>query len=126
MFTGAIFGGLAVILGAFGAHALKALLSPELLSSFETGVRYQMFHALLLLILPSLGYNQHQLKRLWLLISTGIVLFSGSIYALSLGSVLEWNVRWLGPVTPLGGTLLIAGWITLAYFAFTRNSIKSD
>ncbi len=97
---GAALGGLGVALGAFGAHALKDTLSPSALNTFETGVRYQMYHALALLALGA----QPQQKRAptWLL--AGTVVFSGSLYALALS-----GVRPLGAVTPIGGLLQIAG-----------------
>ncbi|HMP75695.1 MAG TPA: DUF423 domain-containing protein [Kiritimatiellia bacterium] len=111
-----IAGGTAVILGAFGAHALKGRLTPESLASFETGVRYQMFHALALFAAAWLaertaGGLPLAAGALW---SIGILLFSGSIYLLAtraLFGIEGW--RWLGPVTPLGGLCLIAGWIVL-------------
>lgn len=105
---------LGVALGAFGAHALKASLAPEALATFEVGVRYQMYHALALLGVawacarwPGPLVNASG----WLFIA-GIVVFSGSLYALSLS-----GVRWLGAVTPIGGLGLLAGWLCLAWAA---------
>lgn len=112
--TAAILGGTAVIAGAFGAHALKEVLSPEALSSFQTGVRYQMWHALALLFVglsPLSHRNKVRIGWCWLI---GILCFSGSIYLLHLGPLLtgnSWNL--IGPVTPLGGLLLIVGWVLL-------------
>jgi len=94
-----------VALGAFGAHALKGRLSPEALAVFETGVRYQAYHALALLLLAALRGPD---RAAWCFVG-GIVLFSGSLYALALT-----GVRWLGAVTPLGGLLFLAGWLLLA------------
>ena len=112
LFLGALLGGLAVALGAFGAHALKARLSPEKLVTFETGVRYHFYHAFALLaaglvqfLFPPAGTAA---LAGWLFLA-GIALFSGSLYWLSLG-----GPRWLGPITPLGGLALIGGWIALA------------
>jgi uncharacterized membrane protein YgdD (TMEM256/DUF423 family) len=115
----ALFGLFAVITGAFGAHSLKAMLSPEQLSSFETGVRYQMYHALLLVLI---GVLQHSHKHRILLVArnliiSGIFLFSFSIYALNLQEIIGLKLKFLGPVTPLGGLLLITGWLCLLMFA---------
>lgn len=103
---------LAVGLGAFGAHGLKAVLSAERLATFETGVRYQFYHALALMVLGIwLRQRKNKAMRIggWLLFG-GILLFSGSLYLLALGDVLSLPMGWVGPVTPLGGLLFIAGW----------------
>ncbi len=115
--TGGILGGLAVIMGAFGAHALKMYLTTDVLSSFETGVRYQMFHALLLLVIPSIGLSSRQNTWLYRLFVTGTILFSGSIYILCLSPIFQSDATWLGPITPMGGSILIAGWITMIIYA---------
>ena len=118
---GLVFGGTAVVLGAFGAHALKEVLTESQQSSFETGVRYQMFHALLLLILSM----QAKLRtRLLLnLIVVGVLLFSASIYLLNLKDYFnaEW-LRFLGPVTPIGGLLLISAWLLAAVKTVQRKT----
>ena len=103
-----------VILGAFGAHLLKDLLSETELSSFKTGIRYQMFHGLSILIL-SLNINKFtsKLKTSLLLMSIGTVLFSFSIYFLSIDDLLSFSMKFLGPITPIGGTILITSWIYL-------------
>ena len=103
-----------VILGSFGAHLLKDLLSETELSSFKTGIRYQMFHGLSILIL-SLNSNKFtsKLKTSLLLMSIGTVLFSFSIYFLSIDSLLSFSMKFLGPITPIGGTILITSWIYL-------------
>ena len=117
LFTGCVAGGLAVVLGAFGAHALKGKLPENALQTFETGVRYQMFHALALLLVALLADRiggTLPLAAGWLFVA-GIALFSGSLYLLSARTLLgieSW--RWLGPITPLGGLCFIAGWATLA------------
>lgn len=102
-----------VILGAFGAHALKESLAPESLNSFETGVRYQMFHGLALLVLSLYhAFFPSSLLRtgLWLF-SIGTVFFSGSIYLLTTRSITGLtSTTILGPITPIGGTLLIIAW----------------
>ena len=118
LISGAFLGMTAVIAGAMGAHALKEVLSPEQLASFNTAVRYQMFHSILLLVL---GWwektNPHRLIA-WAsrLVLGGVILFSGSIYLL----VLTEAPRWLGPITPLGGVLMIAGWACLLVFTLKR------
>ena len=109
--TGATFGLITIVLGAFGAHALKKVLSAEKLSSFEVGVRYQMYSALFLLLI---GFNGDLTRDLinwsYYLVAVGTVLFSGSIYLLSLSEYLKKNLKFLGPITPLGGLLMILGW----------------
>jgi uncharacterized membrane protein YgdD (TMEM256/DUF423 family) len=112
----AISGGSAVALGAFGAHGLKARLAADLLATFETAVRYQMYHALALLVV-ALAFARWPGSGLlnaagWLFLA-GTLLFSGSLYLLSLT-----GLRWLGAVTPLGGVAFIAGWVCLALAAW--------
>ncbi|MGB0895856.1 MAG: DUF423 domain-containing protein [Flavobacteriaceae bacterium] len=110
----AIFAVAAIVLGAFGAHKLKELLTPEQLTSFETGVRYQMYHALLLLFLGQFsGINDAAKKKIFYVITLGIFCFSGSIYLLATRSILGVELSFLGPITPIGGLLFIAGWILL-------------
>ncbi len=109
----ALLGAVGVGCGAFGAHALRARLEPERLASWNTAVDYQLLHAVVLLALAL--YSAASGRSITLpasLFAVGIVLFSGSIYGLVLGS---W--RWLGPVTPLGGLCLIAAWLVLAAWA---------
>ncbi len=119
----AIYGTLSVILGAFGAHALKKVLGEAQLQSFETGVKYQMYHAIVLLIVGFfLSFETRlQVSMGWSFI-IGTFLFSFSIYLLSLSSVLGVNFRFLGPVTPLGGLLIIIGWMLL--FVVTFKGLK--
>ncbi len=104
---GSILAGLAVVLGAFGAHALKASLSPQFLTTFETGVRYQIYHGLGLLALAwAIGrWPERRLAPAAWLLLVGTVVFSGSLYLLVLT-----GARWFGAVTPFGGGALIAGW----------------
>ena len=114
---GAISAALAVLFGSFGAHALRGRLSPEQLAVFETGVRYQLAHALGLLAaawaVERFGGDAARWGG-WLLL-TGSVLFSGSLYALTLT-----GVRWLGLVTPFGGVAFVVGWALLAMAALRR------
>ncbi|MGB1042289.1 MAG: DUF423 domain-containing protein [Tenacibaculum sp.] len=107
----AIFGMLAVILGAFGAHALNKKLTSEQLKSFETGVKYQMYHAIVLLFIGSHFNTPNQIMS-WCFI-IGIILFSFSIYGLVLSDANGKKMKFLGPITPLGGLLLIIGWLML-------------
>lgn len=115
LIMGGAYGALAVIFGAFGAHALKKVLDVEQLKSFETGVKYQMYHALLLIlvgiIFPFTGFSQNLMG--WFLL-LGVFFFSFSIYGLVLSSAKGRKMSFLGPVTPLGGLLLVMGWILFA------------
>ncbi len=106
-----ILGGLAVVFGAFGAHALKKILSEEQLKSFETGVKYQMYHAIVLLIV-GFNFNLETAAEKYMVYSfmAGILLFSFSIYGLVISSAKNKKLTFLGPVTPFGGLLLIIGW----------------
>ncbi|GAB5538327.1 MAG: DUF423 domain-containing protein [Salibacteraceae bacterium] len=110
----------AVILGAFGAHSLKEVLTAEQLSSFETGVRYQMFHGLVLVMIALKGHHFHLRLEKWVvnLFGVGVILFSFSIYLLNLQDVMGVRMGWLGPITPIGGSLLIFGWLLLFIEAF--------
>lgn len=109
--TGASFGLLAIILGAFGAHALKKVLSAEKLASFEVGVRYQTYSALFLILIGYNGnFNISLVQWAYYLVSIGTILFSFSIYLLSLSEYLKKNFKFLGPITPIGGLLMILGW----------------
>ena len=112
--AGTIFGLTAIILGAFGAHALKATLSIEQLSSFETGVKYQMYHALFLLIVSFNTQVSEKNKRpIFYFVVSGVILFSGSIYLLSTRVISGLELKFLGPITPIGGLLLIVSWLLL-------------
>jgi uncharacterized membrane protein YgdD (TMEM256/DUF423 family) len=113
---GSAAAGIAVILGAFGAHALKARLAPDQLAVFETGVRYQMYHAFALFIAAWMieKFPGPTASRAGWFFIAGMVLFSGSLYLLSTRTLLGiegWT--WLGPITPLGGLCFIAGWASL-------------
>ena len=109
-----ILGGLAVIFGAFGAHALKKILNEEQLKSFETGVKYQMYHALVLLII-GFNFKLETTSEKYMVYSfiIGILLFSFSIYGLVISSAKNKKLTFLGPITPLGGLFLIIGWLLL-------------
>ena len=107
---------LAVALGAFGAHGLQNKLTEQMLATYETGVKYHMMHALGLILIGIISrYTSGSVLINWSgwLICAGIVLFSGSLYLLSIS-----GIRWLGAVTPLGGLSFLAGWLLLAVAAF--------
>lgn len=109
----ATFGMLAIIFGAFGAHALKKILNNDQLKSFETGVKYQMYHAIVLLFIGSHFKTPNQIMS-WCFI-IGIILFSFSIYGLVLSDAKDKKMKFLGPITPLGGLLLVIGWAMLLF-----------
>jgi uncharacterized membrane protein YgdD (TMEM256/DUF423 family) len=118
LLIGSVFGFLGVAFGAFGAHALKDRLSSEMLAVFETGVRYQMYHAFAILIVAAaiahLGDARLLVSAGWFFVA-GVLLFSGSLYALALT-----GTGILGIITPIGGLLFLIGWVCLAVFAATR------
>lgn len=118
----ALLGLVGVVLGALGSHALKARLAPEALESFEVGVRYQMLHALLLLAIEALPIINERFKRIIArLVLSGVLTFSGSIYLLSTRAVSGLDLSFLGPVTPVGGLLLIAAWGVLIRATLTYS-----
>lgn len=125
LLAGAVSAGLAVALGAFGAHAFKALLLKNgRVDTYELAVRYQFYHALALLVMGNLTQSLHG-KRIslagWLMVA-GMVVFSGSLYILSLSGVVLW-----GAVTPLGGVLLLAGWIVFVVaIANGKREVNSE
>lgn len=115
MFVGALLGGVGVGIGAFGAHGLRGRLSPEMLGVFETGVRYHLYHALAILAAAAL---MSRLESRGVIVAgwsfaAGIVIFSGSLYALALTGITT-----LGAITPIGGVAFLIGWIALAVAAF--------
>ena len=114
LLIGALAGFIGVGFGAFGAHALKGRLSPEMLAVFETGVRYQMYHAFAVLIvaLAAVRFDGWMVRAAGWAFTTGIVLFSGSLYALALTGVTV-----LGAITPLGGLAFLVGWALLIALA---------
>ncbi len=112
--TAAFFGMTSIVLGAFGAHALKQVLTSDQLITFETGVKYQMYHALFLLFLGLDTHLTTKVKKIILgLTILGVILFSGSIYLLATDSLNTFNFRVIGFVTPIGGLLLISAWSIL-------------
>ncbi len=112
--TAAFLGMVAIILGAFGAHALKKVLSVEELVTFETGVRYQMYHAFFLFFVATrTELSQKTLKVIYNLAVAGVLLFSGSIYLLATNNLTSFDFKIIGFVTPIGGLLLILAWSVL-------------
>jgi uncharacterized membrane protein YgdD (TMEM256/DUF423 family) len=119
---GVIFAALAVIFGAFGAHTLKSAISVDALATFEVGVRYQMYHALALLAIGLTGALSTKIqKNILVFFVVGIVLFSGSIYLLSLKEILPFDLGAIGFITPIGGTFFIIGWV---YFLIQLIKLK--
>lgn len=109
-----LLGMIAIILGAFGAHAFKKVLSIEQLNTFETGVKYQMYHALFLLFVGTTSALSDKAKKAILsLVIVGVLFFSGSIYLLATNDLTSFDFKVIGFVTPIGGLLLISSWIWL-------------
>jgi len=120
--VGALAGLMAVVLGAFGAHALRGQIDETQLVAFNTGAQYQMYHALALLMVGMLAYlfpAQKMLRWSGGFFIAGMILFSGSLYALALT-----QIKWFGPVTPIGGTAFMVGWLLLALAATKFKTIK--
>ncbi|HZL09556.1 MAG TPA: DUF423 domain-containing protein [Prolixibacteraceae bacterium] len=117
LLSGAILMALGVLLGAFGAHALKTRLSPEMLLVYKTAVEYQFYHALGLLLIGLIGFHidSKWISRAGVFIGIGILLFSGSLYILSLT-----GIKAIGVITPFGGLSFVAGWICLAIGIWKR------
>lgn len=118
-YLGAVLAGLSVAAGAFGAHSLKGIISVDMLMVFETAVRYQMYHALALLVVSGMLMQRSQrgLRLAGWCFVAGIILFSGSLYVVALTST-----RWVGAITPLGGVAFLAGWTTLAWSLWQKKA----
>lgn len=122
--TASLLAMLAVMLGAFGAHALKEKLTPELLQVFETGVRYQFYHSFAIFIAGYFSVEHKSAKWAGIFFLTGILFFSGSVYLLSVRDIIGFeHYKWIGPVTPLGGLCFITGWLLLA-ISFMKKNLK--
>ena len=121
--TASIFGMLAVMAGAFGAHALKAILAAEQLQTWQTAVQYQFYHVFALLFLAVLTQqNSSYATAAFYLFAFGIVFFSGSLYLLSCRYALGWDwLKFFGPITPIGGLLFIGGWLMLLLAAIKQK-----
>ncbi|WP_282112528.1 DUF423 domain-containing protein [Maribacter stanieri] len=121
--AGALLGLLAVIFGAFGAHLLKKTFTADQLNSFETGVKYQMYHALLILMLSfNLNLETSLEKSIIYCLVIGTTLFSFSIYGLCITASKGKKMKILGPITPLGGLFLVIGW-GLLFYSFIKNFV---
>lgn len=118
--TASALGLISIILGAFGAHALKELITVEAQKTFETGVRYQMYHAIFLLFIGSSSFINERRKRIiYFLTIVGILFFSGSIYGLATNELSAFNFKTIGFITPIGGLFLIIAWVLL-FFNFLK------
>lgn len=112
--TATILGITGIMLGAFAAHGLKQLMSTESIQTFETGVKYQMYHALFLLVIGASNLIKLKFKRIiFYLTLIGILFFSGSIYGLATNDITGFDFRTIGFITPIGGLLLICAWVVL-------------
>src|SRR5690606_25603244 len=124
LILGLVLGMLSIIFGAFGAHALKKVLTEESLVSFETGVRYQMYHALFLILIAHTAFlSQKDKTILFYLILIGVLFFSGSIYVLATNALTGIKTKILEPITPIGGMFLIASWGYFLYALIVKNKI---
>jgi uncharacterized membrane protein YgdD (TMEM256/DUF423 family) len=120
---GTVAAGTAVMLGAFGAHALKEKLEPEYVEIFKTGVQYQMYHALALIFVGMMLKSKpsKNLANAAVCFLLGIILFSGSLYLITLGKLSTGNLDWLGPITPIGGLSFIIGWVLMVYHQVSKR-----
>jgi len=123
LITGSFLAALSVILGAFAAHWLKVNINASALASFHTAVNYQMVHALAILVMAALPqkYQGRLFSYAYYAFLTGVVFFSGSIYLLATREITGWYWSWIGPVTPLGGLLMITGWLLLIFTAIATG-----
>ncbi|MBF8148822.1 DUF423 domain-containing protein [Winogradskyella sp. F6397] len=123
LITGAILGILGIILGAFAAHGLEKLVDSDAITSFETGVRYQLYHAFFLLILGGTSIVSLNMKKpIFYLVLIGVIFFSGSIYGLATNALLSFDFKTVAFVTPIGGLLLIMAWV-LMLIDIIRNKV---
>lgn len=127
--TAAALGFTGVIVGAFGAHALDNLLSPDQLATYDTGVRYHLIHAILLLFIGLENRMSEKRKKIiWLLLLIGILFFSGSIYGLATNELTLFDFKNIAFITPIGGSLLIVSWlmIFISYWSKTNKSTHNE
>ena len=125
--TGIFFGFTAIVLGAFGAHGLKDVLTESQLGTFETGVKYQIYHAFLLLIVSQLKMiSQKFQKTIYFLTVLGVILFSFSIYFLATNELTGFDFKRIGFITPIGGLLLISAWALLGFGVLKHKSNDRD
>lgn len=125
LITACLLGMIAVVLGAFGAHGLKNLVNANAVATFETGVRYQMYHAFFLFVVGLMPDTLiKSKKRIYYCTVAGVILFSFSIYALAMNDLLPFDVKMFGIVTPMGGVFLIAAWVFLGFGILKSNVLK--
>jgi len=126
VFIAALIGAIGIMLGAFGAHGLKKVVSEVQVLTFEVGVRYQMYHAFFLLFIGMSSYFSDKAKKIAMyLVLFGILFFSGSIYLLTFKDMISINLRFIGPITPVGGVLFIIAWLYAGIQAYKgKNAIK--
>ncbi len=123
LIAGSILGILGIILGAFAAHGLEKLVDANAIKTFETGVRYQIYHAFLLLILGSSSFVSLKSKKsIFYLVLLGLIFFSGSIYGLATNSLSSFDFKTIALITPIGGLLLIVAWIVML-IGIIRNQV---
>jgi len=123
LITAALLGLIAIVLGAFGAHGLKELISVEAQQTFETGVRYQMYQAFFLLFVGSVSFIQQRIKKiLYYLTIVGVILFSGSIYSLATNDLTVFDFNQIAMLTPFGGLCIIVSWGLLIVNLIKKNS----
>ncbi|TLP82635.1 DUF423 domain-containing protein [Maribacter sp. ACAM166] len=123
--TACVFGMLAVVFGAFGAHGLKNLVDADAVTTFETGVRYQMFHAFFLFILGLMPDNYIKSRKpIYICTVIGVILFSFSIYILALNDLVHFDFKIFGIITPIGGLFLIAAWALLGFGILKSKILK--
>ncbi|PKG42228.1 DUF423 domain-containing protein [Psychroflexus sp. MES1-P1E] len=120
---GSCFGGIGIILGAFAAHGLESIISEDAINTFETGVKYQIYHALFLLFLSTQTFTTQKLNKIlfWLLL-TGVIFFSGSIYGLATNELSSFDFKTIAWITPIGGILLILSWALLFIHIIKKSS----
>ena len=123
--TGLVLGIWAILFGAFGAHGLEKWVNANALETFETGVRYQMYHALFFLFWGIWnGSNKKQKRQVYLIVVTGKLLFSCSLYLLALNHLLAFDFRAIGFLTPIGGSFLILGWLLAGYYIVVQKHVR--
>ncbi|MFT4780785.1 MAG: uncharacterized membrane protein YgdD (TMEM256/DUF423 family) [Psychroserpens sp.] len=123
---GSLLGIIAIMLGAFGAHGLKSLITLEAIQTFEVGVRYQMYNALFLLFIGGFSPMSEKTKRIiFYFVLIGVLFFSGSLYALSINDIMNFDFKVVGFVTPIGGLLLIIAWLLVLINFLKIDSDKS-
>ncbi|MFN0189569.1 MAG: DUF423 domain-containing protein [Bacteroidia bacterium] len=122
--AGALFAAFSVVFGAFGAHQLKDIVGANHLLTWETACRYEMVHALALLFISQIGVVNKHVKWAGIYFIIGIFLFSGSLYLIALKDVFSMNLKFIGPLTPIGGVFFIVGWIKIFLFSISNMEKK--